>query len=92
MHWLQSILATRFNRCRRESGHLFRGRYKSIPLEDRAALSRVVDYIRLNPVRGKVVVPEQVGNYRWSSLVRAAADWLAAHGGWRDDAAGWQVY
>lgn len=102
MHWLQSTLATRFNRFRRENGHLFQGRYKSILIEDLAALSRVVDYIHLNPVRAKVVAAEQAGNYRWSSLVcfpkgtrlpgLTAADWLAAHGGWRDDAEGWKTY
>ncbi len=102
MHWLQSTLATRFNRYRRESGHLFQGRYKSILIEDPAALSRVVDYIHLNPVRAEVVSAEQVGNYRWSSLARflkggrlpglTAADWLAAGGGWRDDALGWKAY
>ena len=27
MHWLQSTLATRFNRLRSERGHLFQGRY-----------------------------------------------------------------
>lgn len=102
MHWLQSTLATRFNRFRRESGHLFQGRYKSILIEDLAALCRVVDYIHLNPVRARIVAAEQVGNYRRSSLVRflkgsrfaglTAADWLAAHGGWRDDAEGWTRY
>ena len=29
MHWLQSTLATRFNRFRQESGHLFQGRGRS---------------------------------------------------------------
>ncbi len=53
MHWLQSTLATRFNRFRRENGHLFQGRYKSILIEDTAALGRVVDYLHLNPVRAK---------------------------------------
>lgn len=68
MHWLQSTMATRFNRLRGESGHLFQGRYKSLVIEDFASLARVVDYIHLNPVRAKVVLPEQVEGYRWSSL------------------------
>lgn len=102
MHWLQSTVATRFNRFRRERGHLFQGRYQSILVEDVGALARVVDYIHLNPVRARVVVPEQVANYRWSSLgyfVRgprprglAAADWLQVRGGLADNREGWKAY
>lgn len=102
MHWLQSTIATRFNRFRQERGHLFQGRYQSILVEDFAALARVVDYIHLNPVRAKVVPPEQVLNYRWSSLrlfVKGprpqgivAADWLFACGGWSDNPEGWKAY
>jgi len=43
MHWLQTTMSTRFNRLRKEHGHLFQGRYKSLVIEDAAALSRVVD-------------------------------------------------
>jgi len=52
MHWLQGTIATRFNRFRQEQGHLFQGRYHAILLEDRSVLSRVVDYVHLNPVQG----------------------------------------
>lgn len=102
MHWLQSSLATRFNRLRAESGHLFQGRYQSLLVEDVAALARVVDYIHLNPVRARVVLPEQVTAYRWSSLAALlkglrperlqAAEWLQARGGWADDNAGRKAY
>ncbi len=102
MHWLQSTLATRFNRFRRENGHLFQGRYKSLLIEDAHALSRVVDYIHLNPVRAKIVLPEQVKAYRWSSLrvfmrgprepALNAVSWLGAIGGWPDDPDGWTGY
>ena len=34
MHWLQTTFAVRFNRFRREHGHLFQGRYRAILLED----------------------------------------------------------
>lgn len=74
MHRLQSTIATRFNRFRRENGHVFQGRYKSILVEDDSSLTRVVDYIHLNPARARVVVPEQLGAYRWSSLNRASRD------------------
>lgn len=102
MHWLQSTMATRFNRMRSESGHLFQGRYKALLVEDSAALARVVDYIHLNAVRAKVVAPEWVDAYRWSSLhallkgprpeVLIARDWLQARGGWGDDKPGLEAY
>ena len=104
MHWLQSTLATRFNRFRREQGHLFQGRYKSLLIEEAGALGRVVDYIHLNPVRAKVVPPAMVAGYRWSSLGRfvrgplparlRAEPWLSAtgRGEWADDAMGWKAY
>ena len=102
MHWLQSTMATRFNRLRGENGHLFQGRYKSLVIEDAVALARVVDYIHLNPVRAKVVGPEGVAEFRWSSLPAfltqprpselAAQDWLHARGGWCDDVTGWRAY
>ena len=102
MHWLQGTLATRFNRFRSESGHLFQGRYKAMPVEDAAALARVVDYIHLNPVRARVVTPEQLIEYRSSSLnallkearpVPLCAEvWLTARGGWADNAEGLMAY
>jgi REP element-mobilizing transposase RayT len=102
MHWLQSAMATRFNRLRAERGHLFQGRYQALLIEDGAALARVADYIHLNPVRAKVVMPEHVANYRWSSLATLlkgprpprlkVRDWLQARGGWADDAAGHRAY
>jgi REP element-mobilizing transposase RayT len=102
MHWLQSTLAARFNRFRGEKGHLFQGRYKSLLVEDAQALSRVVDYIHLNPVRARIVAPEHVKAYRWSSLrafMKGPRDpsmssqaWLEARGGWQDDPGGWTAY
>ena len=51
MQWLQATFANRFNRLRRENGHLFQGRYKSLLLEDGPVLGSVCDYIHLSPVR-----------------------------------------
>jgi putative transposase len=84
MHWLQSTWATRFNRFRQERGHLFQGRYQALLIEGGAALARVVDYIHLNPVRAKIVLPEQVRSFRWSSLAG-----IVRGDGWTDDR-GWQ--
>lgn len=100
MHWLQSTLATRFNRLRRENGHLFQGRYQAILIENTPALVRVVDYIQLNPVRAGIVEADKVKTYRWSSLpgilkgteaIAGAAIWLHAIG-LPDDATGRLAY
>ena len=102
MHWLQSSMATRFNRLRGESGHLFQGRYQALLIENVAALTRVVNYIHLNPVRAKIVPAEQVAGFRWSSLAALLKsprpkslkpqDWLRALGDWPDDALGHRAY
>lgn len=101
MHWLQSTFGTRFNRYRSERGHLFQGRYHSGLIEDVRMLGHVVDYVHLNPVRAKVVPPDQADRYRWSSLgifVRGerfkgltAAEWLAQCG-CEDTEEGWRRY
>jgi len=35
MTWLQATFARRFNRCRKETGHLCQGRYKSFVVRPR---------------------------------------------------------
>lgn len=70
MHWLQSTFSTRFNRMRKERGHVFQGRYQSLQVEDAAALARVVDYIHLNPVRARLETIPKLGSYPWGSLHR----------------------
>jgi len=67
MRWLQSVFANRFNRFRKENGHVFQGRYKSIILED-AAMGPVAHYIHLNPVRARMVTADQLERYEWSSF------------------------
>ncbi len=101
MHWLQSTFATRFNRFHRERGHLFQGRYQAILVENDASLARVVDYIHLNPVRAKIIEPEHMAVFRWSSLGRfmngrrcdgmTPSAWLSIHG-LKDNCTGWSSY
>jgi len=52
IRWLQGAYATRCNRYRKESGHLFQGRFKSIVVEDGERLAWLCHYIHLNPARG----------------------------------------
>jgi REP element-mobilizing transposase RayT len=67
MHWLETTFATRFNRFRRENGHLFQGRYKAILVERGERLGAVCDYIHLNPVRARFLTVPQLMQYRHSS-------------------------
>ena len=61
MHWFQATWTMRFNRSRRQSGHVLQGRYKAVVVDSEspgyfAALS---DYIHLNPVRARLVEPPE---------------------------------
>lgn len=51
-------------RCH-HSGHLWQGRYKSIPIEEETYLLECSRYIERNPVRAGMV--GRTGEYRWSS-------------------------
>lgn len=67
MQWLQSTFATRFNRLRKERGHVFQGRYKSIVIGSDRPLLGLVDYIHLNPVRAGLCGVEYLKDYSLSS-------------------------
>ncbi len=67
MRWLQSVFANRFNRFRKEHGHLFQGRFKSILVEDWDRLAWLCHYIHLNPVRAGVCDMKGLKTYRFSS-------------------------
>jgi len=51
MHWLLTAFATRFNRFREESGHVFQGRFKCTVASEGISARRIIDYIHLNPTR-----------------------------------------
>lgn len=73
MQWLQGTFATRFNRYRRECGHLFQGRYKSLLVDPGEALGPLCHYIHLNPVRAGLARVEDLPRWPWTSLA-----WLVA--------------
>jgi len=73
MRWLQSTFANRFNRFRREQGHVFQGRYKALVVESSEGLGAVAHYIHLNPVRAKIVPVERLAEYRESSFAALMA-------------------
>jgi putative transposase len=70
MKWLLGAYTERFNRRHKLSGHLFSGRYKSLIVDGsgNGYLQTVCDYVHLNPVRAKLLKPnEPLRKYRWSS-------------------------
>jgi REP element-mobilizing transposase RayT len=101
MHWLESTYATRFNRYRKQRGHLFQGRYRALLVQPGPSLLRVVNYIHLNPVRAGLTGIADLPRYRWTSLryflkatrpeTLSCADWLRELQR-IDDAAGWVAY
>ena len=70
MQWLQTTFSVRFNRYRKENGHVFQGRYKAIVVEPGEAMGRVCHYIDLNPVRAGVVKVNQLETYGYGSYRR----------------------
>jgi len=103
MKWFLGVYTSRFNRRHKLFGHLFSGRYRALVVEGSGDgyLWTVCDYVHLNPVRAKLLRPEQaLQEYPWSSypeyLKRAGQRpaWLRVDrvlgevGIGRDDAAG----
>ena len=68
MRWLQSTFALRFNRLRKERGHVFQGRYKSLLVDPDGGLGPLCHYIHLNAVRAQLRPVEELSEWRWSSL------------------------
>ena len=65
MHRIATIWAKRFNMSRGRAGHVFQGRFKSLPCNDDAYFKWLLRYIHLNPVKdGLVRRPE---DWPWSS-------------------------
>jgi len=67
MRWLQGTFGNRFNACRKERGHVFQARYKSLVIEEGRPLLGLVNYIHLNPVRAGMVSLENLKDYGSSS-------------------------
>ena len=71
MKWFLGTYTARFNRRHKLFGHLFSGRYKSLVVDAGSPgyLRTVCEYVHLNPVRAKLLRPEEpLRAYRWSSL------------------------
>jgi len=72
MKWFLGTYTSRFNRRHKLFGHLFSGRYKALIVDGsgHGYLRTVCDYVHLNPVRAKLLTPQQrLTDYVWSSYV-----------------------
>jgi REP element-mobilizing transposase RayT len=70
MKWFLGTYTARFNRRHKLFGHLFSGRYKSLIVDGSGDgyLQTVCEYVHLNPVRAKLLRPEQkLADFAWSS-------------------------
>jgi hypothetical protein len=86
MQWLMGTYSQGWNRARLRRGHVFQGRYKSVPVtgtEADAYYFRIVaDYIHLNPARAGLAGGKHgpLTDYKWSSLPSYVkgngSDWL----------------
>ena len=65
MRHINGVYTQRFNRKYQEDGALFRGRYKSIVVDNDNYLLEVLRYIHRNPVRAGIV--KTPDDYPWSS-------------------------
>ena len=79
MRHLNGVYTQRFNRSHKHDGQLFRGRYKSILVDQDSYLLELVRYIHRNPL--KAALEDDLGRYPWTShdgyiLNAKKWDWL----------------
>ena len=65
MGQINGVYTQRYNRRNRHDGQLFRGRYKSILIDNDNYLTVLVRYIHHNPLRAEMV--SRLEDYTWSS-------------------------
>lgn len=71
MKWFLGTYTGRFNRRHKVFGHLFSGRYKALIVDGSGDgyFRTVCDYVHLNPVRAKLLRPDQaLQEFAWSSF------------------------
>ncbi|NLC25273.1 MAG: hypothetical protein GX777_01400 [Fastidiosipila sp.] len=74
MHRIISQYARTYNKQNKRSGHVFEGRYNSIPVKDEHHLLDLLRYVHQNPVRAGIC--KKVHDYCWSTdqFYRMSAD------------------
>lgn len=79
MRHVNGVYTQRYNRRQKVDGQLFRGRYKSVLVEEDSHLVELLRYIHRNPVRAHIC--KSVSDYPWSShhcymSMTKKSDWL----------------
>ncbi len=81
MSGLNLTYTKRFNKKYDSVGHVWQGRFRSIPIEADDYYLRCARYIELNPVRAKMV--EHPKDYPWSSYTQSTqpslTSWIDTH-------------
>lgn len=67
MKHVNGLYTQRYNRKYKKDGTLFRGRYKSVLVDEDAYLLQLTRYIHRNPMEVKKKMVEQLCEYPWSS-------------------------
>ncbi|NQZ05556.1 MAG: transposase [Algicola sp.] len=67
MRHVNGVYTQRYNRLSRADGPLFRGRFKSILVDQDSYLLQLSRYIHRNPVEMKKPLVSELADYRWSS-------------------------
>ena len=81
MRHINGVYTQQYNRLKRTDGPLFRGRYKSLLIDESAHLLQVSRYIHRNPAEIKGATDKVLDSYMWSSYLAfikksEAPDWL----------------
>ena len=81
MRHINGVYTQQYNRLKRTDGSLFRGRYKSVLIDESAHMLQVSRYIHRNPEEIKGATDEVLESYVWSSYQAFvgksnAPDWL----------------
>jgi REP element-mobilizing transposase RayT len=66
MQWILSVFAMNYNKCNKEIGHVFRGRFWSKVIDDIKQLIDTFKYITENPVKAEMV--KEPKEYRFGGL------------------------
>ena len=75
MQYFKTLFAHSFNRKYGQVGHVFQGRFHSIPVQEDAYFTTVARYIHLNPVRAGIVKrPEDFPWSNYGRLIRGQID------------------
>ena len=67
MRHINGLYTQRYNRLKRTDGPLFRGRYKSVLVDEDAYLLQVSRYIHRNPLEVKGASEDALSRHRWTS-------------------------